>query len=101
MTIGYMLSPLSWWNDLFVNLPIAYGVAVLFSSIDKRLFMPAMIGGYWATNVLGLLLMHEGASSLRKQAPSPRGWVSSILWSSFYTGVIILLIHLKVIRSPF
>ena len=29
--LGYMLSPLSWWNDLFFNLPIAlvfgYGVS--------------------------------------------------------------------------
>lgn len=103
MTIGYILSPLSWWNDLFINLPIAYGVATLFSLIDRRLFMPAMIGGYWATNVLGLLLMHEGISHLRDQRrESPhKGWVSSLLWSSFYTGLIVLLIYLKVIKPPF
>jgi hypothetical protein len=22
--LGFVLSPLSWWNDLFVNIPIAY-----------------------------------------------------------------------------
>lgn len=103
MTIGYILSPLSWWNDLFVNMPIAYGIAVLFSFIDRKLFMPALVGGYWATNVLGLFLMHEGVSRLRdwRQDPRQRGWVSSLLWSSFYTGLIVLLVYLKVIKPPF
>ena len=26
--IGFLLSPLSWWNDAFVNIPIAYGIGV-------------------------------------------------------------------------
>lgn len=65
--------------------------------------MPAMIGGYWATNVLGLLLMHEGVSRLRDRShyPPHKGWISSLLWSSFYTGLIVLLIYLKVIKPPF
>ena len=25
LTVGYLLSPLCWWNDLIINLPIAYG----------------------------------------------------------------------------
>jgi len=28
-TLGFIRSPLSWWNDLFVNLPIAYTVLIV------------------------------------------------------------------------
>ena len=43
--IGYLLSPLSWWNDTFVNLPLAYLFASLVSLASHRLFAPAMIVG--------------------------------------------------------
>lgn len=29
LAVGWLLSPLCWWNDLVINLPIAYGVGVL------------------------------------------------------------------------
>jgi hypothetical protein len=34
--VGYMLSPLSWWNDLFVNVPLALGFAWLIGWFYKR-----------------------------------------------------------------
>ena len=58
-TIGFILSPLSWWNDLFVNIPIAYVFGFLFGLISKSLFLPFMIIGYWITNILGVILMHK------------------------------------------
>ncbi|MEB3104243.1 MAG: hypothetical protein VKN17_00515, partial [Cyanobacteriota bacterium] len=27
--VGWLLSPLCWWNDLVINLPLAYGFARL------------------------------------------------------------------------
>jgi len=54
ITIGYILSPLSWWNDSFVNIPIAYLFGCLFTLISPKLFLPSMIIGYWITNVVGL-----------------------------------------------
>jgi len=58
--IGYMLSPLSWWNDIFVNIPLAYVFALPFGFISRNLFLPAMVVGYWITNIIGLALMHHG-----------------------------------------
>ena len=60
-TIGFVLSPLSWWNDLFVNLPLSYLFAFPFGLISRKLFLPAMIFGYFLTNVIGLVLLHYGA----------------------------------------
>lgn len=57
---GWLLSPLSWWNDLFVNVPLAYLFSAPFSLIDERLYVPAFALGYWLTNVLGFVLLHKG-----------------------------------------
>jgi hypothetical protein len=48
--VGFMLSPLSWWNDLFVNVPIAIGLAWLASLVYKPAFATALLLGYWLTN---------------------------------------------------
>src|SRR5512136_829992 len=62
--IGYLLSPLSWWNDAFINLPLAWLFASLVSLASHRLFAPAMVLGYWLTNIVGLLLMARGTAGV-------------------------------------
>jgi len=54
--VGFLLSPLSWWNDLFVNIPLALAFAWLVSWINPRLFATSFVVGYWATNVVGLIM---------------------------------------------
>ncbi|MCL4875193.1 MAG: hypothetical protein KJ064_00970 [Anaerolineae bacterium] len=70
VVIGFILSPLSWWNDLVVNVPLAYLFSLPFTLLHESLFLPAFIIGYWLTNLLGFLLMHVGFSGMRdfKQA---------------------------------
>ena len=31
--IGWVLSPLTWWNDLLVTIPIAYGFSRLLNTV--------------------------------------------------------------------
>src|SRR5437762_2871403 len=57
--VGFMLSPLSWWNDLVVNVPLALAFAWLVSWFYRGAFAASFILGYWLTNVLGLVLMHR------------------------------------------
>jgi hypothetical protein len=54
--VGYTLSPLSWWNDLFVNVPLALVFAWVVSAFDKPVFGVSVVLGYWLTNVLGFIL---------------------------------------------
>lgn len=55
--IGWLLSPFTWWNDVFVNIPLSYLIASgLFHFIHLR-FGALMLGVYWATNVAGIFLM--------------------------------------------
>src|SRR5947207_15508418 len=67
--VGFMLSPLSWWNDAFVNLPLALAFAWLASSVcvkswRETVFDGSLIVGYWLTNVLGFVLLHKGARQM-------------------------------------
>jgi len=91
--IGYLLSPLSWWNDPFINLPLAWLFASLVSLASHRLFAPAMVLGYWLTNIAGLLLMARGTAGLaaNPKATGKRQLILSLLAATGYTLVIVLL----------
>ena len=99
--IGYLLSPLSWWNDPFINLPLAWLFASLVSLASHRLFAPAMILGYWLTNIAGLLLMARGTADV-VAGGSPgslkRQLVLSLLAATGYTLVIVLLYAFGVLK---
>jgi len=102
--IGFMLSPLSWWNDAFVNLPLALAFAWLISLMYRPAFRPAVVVGYWMTNVLGFVLMHRGGWQMfSKNAPRPysrRDLIRDLLISLLYTGLIVALLKLSV-HKPF
>jgi hypothetical protein len=101
-TTGYILSPASWWNDAVVNIPLAYIVAWLFSRISGKLFLPAMIIAYWATNILGFLMMHIGGTYiLRGNKPKRPGRLMKIfIISTIYTILMIVLVKIGLLRSP-
>src|SRR3974390_863363 len=69
--IGYMLSPLSWWNDLFVNVPLALVFAWTISFFYKPAFVASLIVGYWLTNVLGFVLMQKGGEKMFTKEDKP------------------------------
>ena len=105
--IGFMLSPLSWWNDLVVNLPLALAFAWLVSFLHKPLFETALIVGYWLTNVLGLVLMHKGAQKIMSEQDRKYSWrtlIKDLGISLAYTGLIMLLLKggiLKPLKNYF
>ncbi len=99
--IGYMLSPLSWWNDLFVNVPLAVAFAWIISVFYKPAFGPGVVVGYWLTNVLGFVLMQKGAQQALAKAErkyTRRDLLKDLGISLLYTLLIILLIRLGVLK---
>ncbi len=104
IVIGYMLSPLSWWNDLFFNFPIAYGFGYVFSLVSEDWFLPFTVAGYWLSNVAGMIMMQVGASDLIRQEDSPRDWKKQfalgLLSSTAYTVGIVVLIKLNILTTP-
>lgn len=102
-TIGYLLSPLSWWNDAFINIPLALLFAWLVSLCYKPAFAASLIVGYWLTNVIGFVLMHKGARRMfpgKSPPDSRRELVTDIVVSLIYTVVIILLLKFGILK-PF
>jgi len=99
--IGFILSPLSWWNDLIVNIPLSYLFAIPFGIINKSLFIPMFIVGYWISNIVGLLLMHHGTKKLiAKKQTSKKELKKLIIISILYTLLIVILALIGVIKFP-
>jgi hypothetical protein len=99
--VGFMLSPLSWWNDLFVNVPLALAFAWVVSWFYKPAFTVSLVVGYWLTNVLGFVLMHKGAQQMfsQKQPSNPRrDLLRDVGVSLLYTALIVVLVKLGILQ---
>jgi len=99
--VGFMLSPLSWWNDLFVNVPMALAFAWIVSLIYKPAFEVSLLVGYWLTNVLGFVLLHKGAQKMLSEEErkySARQFLRDVGISMLYTILILVLIKVGVLK---
>ncbi len=105
LVIGYMLSPLCWWNDLVFNLPIAYGFGYICSLIFPDLLIPCTFFGYWLSNLVGILLMQWGAiatfqNDSEKRSNIRHELLKGLLSSTAYTLVVLALIQFKIVDLP-
>ncbi|WP_150109046.1 hypothetical protein [Stanieria cyanosphaera] len=102
--LGFLLSPLSWWNDLFFNLPLAYFFGYICSQFSANLFLPCAIAGYWFSNVLGILLMQIGVLDVVQEQPQERNFKKELLMglasSTIYTVIILLLLQFNILNTP-
>jgi hypothetical protein len=101
MLVGYLLSPLCWWNDLIINLPVAYGFGYLCRWVSVDWFFPGAIAGYWLSNLVGIVMMQFGAMDMLQNQPQPRNLrkelLTGIATSTAYTVVIVAIVQFKVI----
>jgi len=104
LVIGYLLSPLCWWNDLFFNLPIAYAFGYLCSLLSPDLLFPCSIVGYWLSNIAGILLMQLGSVEVFTDKPKEKNLkkelFTGLVSSTAFTLVIVALIHFKILDTP-
>jgi len=97
---GYLLSPLSWWNDIYLNIPLSYAFAWFVGLLYAPAFLAAFIGFYWLTNAAGLVLMHKGAGRVLRKRTVPysrKDLLIDLALSIGYTILIIILVRLNVI----
>ena len=104
LAIGYLLSPLCWWNDIFFNLPIAYAFGYICSWLSPDLLFPCTIVGYWLSNIAGILLMQLGTLDVFADKPKEKNLKKELLTglvsSTAFTVVIVALIHFNVLDTP-
>ncbi|MBI1871565.1 MAG: hypothetical protein HYS07_10275 [Chlamydiae bacterium] len=100
--LGWILSPLTWWNDWFINLPLSWLLAGFVARQDQAAFGKYFIFFYWFTNLLGFLLMYLGwrfAFFMKKV--SRREIFISFSVSLLYTGVIWILVKFEILKPLF
>jgi hypothetical protein len=103
MGIGYMLSPLSWWNDLFFNLPIALVLGYGVTWIDPNWFFPGTIVGYWVSNVLGIVMMQFGAVDMflaEDKRNTKRDLLIGLGGATLYSLIVSALVYFHVLEIP-
>ncbi len=99
-TIGYILSPLTWWNDVFVNIPVAYVISTIISFLLGEEYFKIMFPfAYFLTNILGLYLMHIGVTGVRR-GTSMKNLLYHLAIALGYT-ILIYILALYGIISPF
>jgi hypothetical protein len=101
--IGFLLSPLSWWNDLLINIPLAYLFAGAVTWMQPAWFNGAFIVGYLLTNIVGMILLQYGMKHAVR-SPKPANFKkelkSSLVWSVLYTFLIVVLLLVGWIQPP-
>ena len=101
--VGYILSPLSFWNDAFVNIPIAYVIGLLFGTFPRKFFLPGMIFGYWFSNIMGFVLLHKGIICMAKPGEQLLRFTKGQLIkdgiiSLVYTVGIVILVKIGLVK---
>ena len=101
--VGYMLSPLSWWNDVFFNLPIALVVGYAIGWLHQGWFFPGTIAGYWLSNVVGMVMLQFGATDILWETEPRRPRRDLLIGfgsSTLYTLVIVALVYCHILEIP-
>jgi hypothetical protein len=100
--VGYLLSPLCWWNDLVINLPLALGFGYLLSRPYPDALVPLTGLGYWLSNVIGFVMMQQGAvTALQKKQDQDRNALrNGLIASTGYTLAVVALLQWHLIEPP-
>ena len=56
--VGWVLSPFTFWNDTFVNIPLSYLAANIMIRFVRIDFLMAVLISYWISNILGIAIMY-------------------------------------------
>ena len=57
---GLLLSPMTPWNDIVLNIPLAWLGASALAAFHRPWFEPGFVACYLATNILGLVMLWKG-----------------------------------------
>jgi hypothetical protein len=92
--VGFILSPLSWWNDAVVNIPISLALASALHALTGLDLKIGFTLAYWLTNVGGLILMLLGGDAAYKGRITRRSIIASLAAGTLYTLAVVGLLDL-------
>ena len=104
LALGWLLSPLCWWNDLVINLPLAWLVARLLAFWHPSWFTPGLVLGYWLSNVAGILLLQSSALEVFRDDDAPhdrrRELLVGLATATAYSLLVFGLVKLGLLHTP-
>ena len=90
--IGWLLSPFTFWNDAFVNIPISYLCASLAVRIIRADFLLLVLISYWLSNGVGVIMMYAaGKTIIRDKARLVRELAVFLATIAVYSAILVLL----------
>lgn len=96
---GWLLSPLTTWNDLFINIPLAYVLSCITIYFVPASFVALMVIYYWLTNILGLALMAmSGRHIFHDRKHMAREAVKLIAPILLYSAILIMLDKVGILK---
>lgn len=97
--IGWILSPFTFWNDAFINIPIAYFLANLVVRFfgDLNFFFLVLVF-YWLSNILGVFIMYSSGKALAKAGGLIREIAVFFITVILYSAILMLLNGMGVLR---
>lgn len=99
--IGWMLSPLTFWNDAFVNIPLSYGLACLLRRVIDVDFAGLVLVLYWLSNIIGLYMMYASGRLILKSRGEVVKQILALLGTcALYSAILIALAKFGILR-PF
>lgn len=99
--LGWLLSPFTFWNDAFINIPLSYICASLAAKILHADFLVSVLVFYWASNITGVLLMYACGKSIIGEGGSPLRKILGIVFTVIvYSLILVFLYHTGLLKPP-
>ncbi len=99
VVVGFILSPLTWWNDPVVNIPLAVAGGILCEGVWAGSFPYCFATAYIASNVLGMVMLVHGVEGLAgKYKGGSLRW--KLVLSAIYAIAVIVAYFLTVGGLP-
>lgn len=98
--LGWLLSPFTFWNDAFVNIPLSYIIANLLVRFLRIDFLMLVLWSYWATNALGLFLMYASGRKLIKEGRGIARELLSLIAAIAAYSILLVILHKTGVLKP-
>lgn len=99
--LGWLLSPFTFWNDAFVNIPLSYICASLFIRLFPSDFLLTVLIFYWLSNLIGIFMMYAAGKNILKGGGNLILELAKLLCAIALYSLILLILGRTGILKPF
>ena len=97
--LGWLLSPLTFWNDVFINIPLAYLCASLVFRLAHFDFLPMVMVFYWFSNILGIAMMYFSGRAIAREVGYWKDvLLKTILTILVYSIILVLISNFGILK---